>query len=116
VIAGSFDVKVTKPAPGGGTSNVISFTVQTPQQVTQTIISDVNALYSQGVLNGGQDNSLVRQLQEAINLMNAGKNAAAVDNLNLFVNEVNDFARSGVWSSQQAVLLISAAQSVIARL
>ena len=91
-------------------------TVQTPQQKTQAIINAVNALYSQGVLNGGQDNSLVKTLQQAINLMNAGKKAGAIQNVNLFISEVRDLLSSGVLSSAQAAPLISAAQQVIAQL
>ncbi len=104
---------------GGGTSGfgtVFKLTVQTPQQATHTIINSVNALFSQGVLNGGQDNSLVVKLQHAIDLMNAGKNAAAIGNLNAFISEVNDLLSSGVLSPSQAAPLVSAAESVIARL
>jgi uncharacterized repeat protein (TIGR03803 family) len=63
---------------GFGTVFKLTVPVQTPQQATQAIINAVNALFAQGVLNGGQDNSLVRQLQQAINLMNAGKKAGAI--------------------------------------
>jgi uncharacterized repeat protein (TIGR03803 family) len=114
--AGSLNVMVTNPAPGGGTSNAVSFTVQTLQQATQAIVGAVNALFAQGVLNGGQHNSLVTQLQHAINMMNAGKNAGAIGNLESFVGEVNDLLSSGVLSSSQAAALINAAQIVIARL
>jgi len=87
-----------------------------PQQATQAIINAVNALFSQGVLNGGQENSLVVKLQHAINLMNAAKTAAAIGNLHAFIGEVNDLLSSGVLSPSQAAPLISAAESVIARL
>ncbi|HYL11569.1 MAG TPA: choice-of-anchor tandem repeat GloVer-containing protein [Terriglobales bacterium] len=110
-------------ATGGGSSNcfggcgtVFKLTLQTPQQATQAIVNSVNALFSQGVLNGGQDNSLVVKLQHAIDLMNAGKNAAAIGNLNAFISEVNDLLSSGVLSPSQAASLVSAAESVIARL
>ena len=76
----------------------------------------MNALFSQGVLNGGQDNSLVKHLQHAINLMNAGKNAGAIIKLDSFISEVNDLLSSGVLSPSQAAPLVSAAESVIARL
>jgi hypothetical protein len=113
-IAGTFNVTVTNP--GGGTSNSVSFMVLTPQQVTQAVIDSVNALFSQGVLNGGQDNSLVTQLQHAITMMNAGKNAGAIGNLESFIREVNDLLSSGVLSRSQAAPLVNAAESVIARL
>jgi hypothetical protein len=109
--AGSSNVTVTNP--GGETSNVVSFTVVTPQQATQTIINSVNALFSQGVINGGQANSLLVQLQHAIAMMNAGKNNGAIGNLDSFISEVNDLLASGVLSPSQAVPLVSAAESVI---
>jgi len=86
------------------------------QQVTSAIINAVNALFSQGVLNGGQGNSLVVKLQHAINLINTGKDAAAIGNLNAFIGEVNDLASSGVLFPPQAASLVCAAESVIARL
>jgi uncharacterized repeat protein (TIGR03803 family) len=104
---------------GGGASGfgtVFKLAVLTPQQATQAIINSVNALFSQGVLNGGQDNSLVKQLQQAINLINAGKNAGAIGNLDSLISEVNDLLSSGVLSPSQAASLVSAAKSVIAAL
>lgn len=95
---------------------VFKLGVQTPQQATEGIIDSVNALFAQGVLNGGQHNSLVTQLQHALDLMNAGKNNGAIGNLNSFISEVNDLLNSGILTSSQATSLISAAQSVIARL
>src|SRR6266478_8782400 len=112
--ADTFSVRVTNP--GDGTSNPASFTVLTPQQATQAIINSVNALFSQGVLNGGQDNSLVVKLQHAIDLMNTGNDAAASGNLNAFIGEVNDLLSSGVLSPSQAASLLGAAESVLAAL
>ncbi|PYT52596.1 MAG: hypothetical protein DMG43_11260, partial [Acidobacteria bacterium] len=100
----------------GGCGTVFKLTVQTPQQATQAIINSVNALLSQGVLNGGQDTSLVVKLQHAIDLMNSGKNAAAIGNLNAFISEVNDLLSSGMLSPSQASSLVRAAESVIAQL
>jgi uncharacterized repeat protein (TIGR03803 family) len=113
-VAGTFHVTVTNPA--GETSNAVSFTVLTPQQATEAIINAVNALFSQGMLNGGQDNSLVKQLEHAIVMMNAGKNAGAAGNLESFIGEVDDLLNSGVLSPAQAGPLVSAVQNVIARL
>ena len=113
-LAGTFNVVVTNP--GGQTSNALSFTVVTPQQATQAITDSVNALFSQGIINGGQDNSLVGQLQHAITMMNAGKNAGAIGNLDSFISEVNDLLSSGVLSPAQAASVVNAAQSVITAL
>src|SRR5579884_1125846 len=95
---------------------VTSAPTLTPQQMTQSIIAAVKVLSSEGVLNGGQDNSLVVKLQHAIHKMNSGNAAAAMDNLNSFIGEVNDLLGGGVLTSSQARPLISAAESVIARL
>ena len=106
----------TSAGGSNGDGTVFELTVQTPQQATQAIINAVNALFSQGVLNGGQDNSLVKELQQAIKLMNAEKNAGAIGVLDSFISEVNDLLSSGVLSPSQAASLISAAKSVIAQL
>ena len=106
-------------AAGTPTNTPLSCSVtvaQTTEQATQTIINAVETLYSREVLNGGQDNSLVKELQQAIKLMNAGKNAGAIQNLDLFISEVDDLVNSGVLSSSQATPLINAAESIIARL
>ena len=101
---------------GNAASASTSFTVLTPQQATQRIINSVNTLFSQGVINAGQDNSLLAQLQHAITMMNAGKNDGAIGNLDSFISEVNDLLSSGVLSPSQAASLTSAAQGVIASL
>jgi hypothetical protein len=49
-------------------------------------------------------------------MMNAGKNNGAIGILESFISEVNDLLSSGVLSAPQAASLISAAESVIARL
>lgn len=88
----------------------------TPQQMTQSIIAAVNVLSSQGVVNGGQANSLEVKLRHAIGKMNGGNAAAAMGNLNSFIGEVNGLLNSGALTSSQAAPLISAAENVIARL
>lgn len=87
-----------------------------PLDTTQAIISRVNALYSQGVLNSGQDNSLVKELQKAVDMMNAGKINGAIGNLQSFIGEVQDLESSGVLTSNQATVLIYVANTVIAEL
>jgi len=106
----------TSNGGASGFGTVFKLTVLTPQQATQVIINAASALFSEGVLNGGQDNSLVVKLQHAIDLINAGNDAAAVGNLNAFIGEVNDLLSSGVLSASQAASLISAAEGVIAAL
>ena len=56
----------------------------------------------------------MKELQQAITLMAAGKNAAAIQNLDLFIGEVADLLNSGVLMSSQGNPLISAAKGVVA--
>lgn len=87
-----------------------------PVDATQAIISRVNSLYTQGVLNSGQENSLVTQLQKALDMINAGKINGAIGNLQSFITEVQDLESSGVLTSAQANTLIYEADIVIAEL
>jgi FIMAH domain len=87
-----------------------------PAAATQAIISQVNALYSQGVLNSGQANSLERMLANAIKMINAGKKAGAIGILKSFISEVQDLESSRILTLEQATLLINAANAVIAEL
>ena len=87
-----------------------------PPDETLAIMSRVNALHTQGVLNFGQGNSLARQLQNALKMMNAGKIDGATGILQSFISEVQDLESSGVLASNQATILINAANTVIAEL
>ena len=89
-----------------------------PSYFTQLIINEVNALYSQSppVLNSGQYNSLVKELQHAIQMMSAGKIAGAVGNLKSFISEIQDLESSSVLTYEQATALINAANNVIVEL
>ena len=87
-----------------------------PSAIAQAIISRVNTLYSQDVLNSGQDNSLVQQLQKATEMINAGKINGAIGNLQSFISEVQDLEGSGVLTSAQASVLIYEANVAIAEL
>jgi uncharacterized repeat protein (TIGR03803 family) len=88
----------------------------TPQAATQIVMNQVNALYAQKVLNSGQHNSLITELQQAISLMKKGKKAGAMQNVQYFISEVQDLESSGVLTSSQAEPLISEANGVIAEL
>jgi Concanavalin A-like lectin/glucanases superfamily/FG-GAP-like repeat/HYDIN/CFA65/VesB-like, Ig-like domain/Abnormal spindle-like microcephaly-assoc'd, ASPM-SPD-2-Hydin/FIMAH domain/NHL repeat len=112
----SATLSLTDNAGNSPQSIALSGTGLTPQQVTQDNINQVNALYSQGVISSGQENSLVKELQKAIDMMNKGKINGAISNLEDFISEVNDLLNSGVLTSDQASSLINAANAVIAEL
>jgi uncharacterized repeat protein (TIGR03803 family) len=108
-----YSTTVTGGANGDGTVFEI---LTTPQAATQMIINQVNALSAQKVINSGQRNSLLAELQQAISLMNKGKNASAIQNLQGFISEVRGLESSRVLASSQAEPLISEANGVIAQL
>ena len=108
---------------GGGTgSNSNSgfpgtiFKLTTPQLATQAIVNQVNGLMAQGVINKGQDNSLVTKLQHAIAMINAGKIKGAIGKLEGFIGEINALENSGRLTGARASALTSAANGVIAQL
>jgi uncharacterized repeat protein (TIGR03803 family) len=88
----------------------------TPQAAIQNIVNQVNALDAQGALTAGQDGSLVKQLQHAIKMIDAGKINGAIGNLESFITEVNDLYNSGVLTESQYNDLFTAANSVVTQL
>lgn len=102
---------------GGSSNQGTVFEISTtPQAATRAIIAQVNVLHSQGVLNRGQDNSLTRHLQKAIELMDAGNYSGAINKLEDFIHEVKGLENSRKLTSDQASSLVAAATSVIEQL
>lgn len=101
---------------GGVESGYATLMVGGVQAIIQAMQASINTLLSQGVLTSGQANSLLKQLQQASNLIQAAKINGAIGVLNQFIAEVNDLLSSGVLSQYQAGELISGAQSLIANL
>ena len=117
----SFDVlRIVSPAgqPAQTFTIIVIKRALTPALQAAAIASLISALEASGELNGGQANSLARKLQNAIDKLNAGREAAAAAMLNAFVNEVNALM-SGfdpILSSLSGQDLIDAANAVIERL
>lgn len=96
---------------GNGQQTVdLSGTSLTAQSYIQSIM--VPQVESLG-LNGGQTNSLVKELSDAIRMIGQGKINGAIGNLESFISEVNDLYNSGVLSRTEATTLIRDANSVI---
>ena len=110
----------TCDSPGGGLGATGCGTVfvfsPTPAAAVQAIINQVNGLYSQGVLNKGQTNALLKPLQTTVNLLNKGKIAGAIGNLEDFVGTVTDLYNSGKLNQEQYTALINAANSAVEQL
>jgi len=85
-----------------------------PSTVAADIGSVVDDLYASGVVNGGQANSLMRKIEQALNLLAKGKNAEAIVVLEGFIQQVNDLTYVDfVLTPAQAAELISRAQILI---
>ena len=98
---------------GCGTVFVVSTTAQGG---AQAIANQVNGLMAQGVINSGQNNSLVTKLQNAIAMTNAGKINGAIGKLEGFIHEVNALENSRRLTGAQGSALTSAATSVVQQL
>ena len=85
-----------------------------PSQAINPIIANVQALVSGGVLNNGQGNALLVKLQHAIQHLDSGQTTTAVNDLQAFINEVNDFVNYGILTGTQGKLLIDEANAAIA--
>jgi HYR domain/NHL repeat len=103
-------------ASGNTASCAFTVTVLTPQQATQSLVSSVNSLVSQGVLNQGEGNALTSKLQASINQMNNGNGNAARNQLQALINQVNALMNSGRLSASEGQALIDAANNLIAHI
>jgi N-acetylneuraminic acid mutarotase len=101
---------------GNMASCTFTVTILAPQQATQSLINDVNALVSQGTLNQGQGNALTSKLDAAIQKMDQGNGNAARNQLQAFINQVNALMNSGKLTAAQGQTLIEAASDVIAHI
>lgn len=108
---------------GGGTGSNSNpgfpgtiFKLTTPQLATLAIVNQVNALISQGALSSGQGASLVKELQQAVSIINTGNSNGAIGILEGFIAEVNGLLNSGALTPDQAASLTNAANNVIGQL
>lgn len=109
-LTGTLTVQDNASTGNGQQTVALSATSLAPAQFIQDVmVPQVEALG----LNNGQTNSLVKELQKAVNMVNGGKINGAIGNLESFIAEVSDLASSGVLSSQEASLLIGEAFSVV---
>jgi len=93
-----------------GTSKLI---VQTQQQGIQSLQKQVQELKTQGKLNRGQTNSLMVKLNHALTNLKPGKSKVACNQLNAFINQVNDYVSTGVLTPDVGAVLTSQAQAII---
>ncbi len=108
----------TGGGPGETFSTLTSLTssqVTVPDQI-DAIVDSVGDLELDGIINGGQANSLNQKLEQALAHVSAGQTGPAINVLEAFVNQVNAYIRSRRLTPAEGAALIAAAQSVIAEL
>jgi predicted extracellular nuclease len=74
---------------------------------------DVQALSAAGLLNGGQGHALIARIDAAIRSLDRGQAKTASNQLQAFVNQLNDFVASGQLPEAEARPLLEVAQSII---
>ena len=89
-------------------------TVLTPTEAVQEIINVVMGLNAQAGIVNSLDKKL-EAVQDALDNANGGNVAAAINKLEAFINEI-EAQRGNQLSNEDADLLISMAQAVIAAL
>jgi hypothetical protein len=100
---------------GGSRSSSLSLIVLTPAQAIPNVITTVQGLRASGVLNGGQENSLIVKLNHAIvSLITKPSQPTGCNQLQSFVNEVNDYVTTGVLTATQAATLLDGPLGIVA--
>ena len=88
-------------------------TVRFRAEGVQDIITMVDQLATEGRLTNGRANSLRAKLNAAANHFSNGRLTPALNTLQAFINEVNDYQSNGILTAAEADALKAAAQRVI---
>ncbi len=87
---------------------------QTPLQAVQSLISQVNAFVTDGILDPNDANPLIGKLEGVQTKLEDDKITSAINNLQAFINMVNAAINSAKLTSAEGQLLIDAANAIIA--
>jgi hypothetical protein len=99
----------------GFTNYTVAITVLTPREGTEGLIDQVYALIP-GTLNDGQGNALIAKLEVALQQLDRGNVATAINQLEAFVNQVNALIGGGTLPATEGKSLIDAANMILAAL
>ena len=77
------------------------------------LIDEVDQLFADGVLNGGQANSLKAKLHAAQKSAANGRFTPAANQINAFINEVEAMMAAGLLSAEEGALLIAIAEEIL---
>jgi uncharacterized repeat protein (TIGR01451 family) len=109
-------------SPGNGVASeddqssvTISITeiVQTPAQLINQLIAQVNALIRSGQLSDKEAKKLINHLENALKQVNKGNEKPAINQLEDFIKEVNKLVSKHELSNSKGQELIAAAERII---
>jgi hypothetical protein len=83
----------------------------TPERIVEGLIVAVKQLQTDGVLNGGQGNSLVVKLEGTLAKLSRASVGAGCNQLGAFIKQVMDFGQEGILTEAQAMFLIETASN-----
>jgi hypothetical protein len=112
------DFNVGSAGPGELFVSLTSFTtsqVPVPVQI-DALAENINALELGGTINGGEANSLLQKLEQALAHVTDGQVGPAVNVLEAFLNQLNAYIRSRRMTVAEGDALTSATQNIIADL
>lgn len=106
-----------KDTDGDGIGNVCDSTPggETPDEIIENMIDDIEELVDDGILNNGQGNSMTQKLNNIINKLNNGQTNAACNQFDAFINQVNALTQPPAnkpLTPVEANALISEAQDI----
>ncbi len=91
-------------------SDSVSIHVLSPSEQIIQLQAAVQNLNSQGALNKGQTNSLLKKLEHALDQLDKGKTKVAYNMIGAFKNEVQALTSAGVLTPVQGLSLLTAAE------
>jgi len=111
---GTFNVNVQVSDDEGDIANgSIDITVISQEQSLADVLTDLEILHMAGVISNGQANSLSQKIDNAVKKLDQGRPEKAIQQLNNFINQVNEFVTDGVMTSAEAQPLIDTTNRII---
>ncbi|HYG65169.1 MAG TPA: pullulanase-type alpha-1,6-glucosidase, partial [Thermoanaerobaculia bacterium] len=94
-------------------TSVVFWQVRPAAEQIVLLQQDVTNLVNTGVLNNGQGNALLAKLRAAAQQVGRGNTTPAINQVNAFINQVEDFAAEGLLTADQAAALTDAAEGIL---